>query len=361
MGGYIQGGGHSPLSSMYGMAADQVLSMEVVLANGTFVTASSASNTDLFWALRGGGGSTYGIVTSLVVKAWPDMPCTASKLSWTSANMTNETFWAGVRSYLTYFPDHADAQQTYSYWFVIQLGGGVKQFLMQPFFAPNKTLAQTQALLDPWFADLKDLGIAITPRTTHYARFHDAWLAEFPLEVVQKTHVATGSRLWPRGNWADEGRFNATFEALRWSSQEHGNTIVGFNMAPRLHASNAPNAVNPAWRDTLMFALQSVNWLNNSTRDYIVERRTWFNDVAMRRWIDASPGAGSYLAESNRMEVGWKQSFYGESYERLLGIKREVDPEELFWAATAVGSDAWAVESVDGLPNENGRLCRTGT
>ena len=51
------GGGHSPLSSIYGMAADHLLSMEVVLPSGAFVTASDTSNPDLFWALRGGGGS----------------------------------------------------------------------------------------------------------------------------------------------------------------------------------------------------------------------------------------------------------------------------------------------------------------
>lgn len=53
-GGFIQGGGHGPLSSIYGMAADDVLSFEVVTTNGDFVTASATQNPDLFWALRGG-------------------------------------------------------------------------------------------------------------------------------------------------------------------------------------------------------------------------------------------------------------------------------------------------------------------
>jgi hypothetical protein len=60
MGGYVQGGGHSPLSSLHGMAADQLLNLEVVTADGRFVTANAKENADLFWALRGGGGSTYG-------------------------------------------------------------------------------------------------------------------------------------------------------------------------------------------------------------------------------------------------------------------------------------------------------------
>ena len=81
MGGYIQGGGHSPLSSIYGIAADHVLSMEVVLASGKLVTASSTENSDLFWALRGGGGSTFGVVTSVTLKAHPDFPYTVTSFT----------------------------------------------------------------------------------------------------------------------------------------------------------------------------------------------------------------------------------------------------------------------------------------
>lgn len=55
-GGYVLGGGHSPLSSVYGLAADQVLAMEVVLPDGRFTTVTHETNPDLFWALRGGGG-----------------------------------------------------------------------------------------------------------------------------------------------------------------------------------------------------------------------------------------------------------------------------------------------------------------
>lgn len=58
-GGYIAGGGHSPMSSIAGMGADQVLEMDVVLPSGRFVTVNEESYPDLFWALRGGGGSKF--------------------------------------------------------------------------------------------------------------------------------------------------------------------------------------------------------------------------------------------------------------------------------------------------------------
>lgn len=51
-GGYTQGGGHSALSTNFGLAADQALSFEVVTASGELVTASKTENTDLYWALR---------------------------------------------------------------------------------------------------------------------------------------------------------------------------------------------------------------------------------------------------------------------------------------------------------------------
>ena len=53
LGGYLTGGGHSPLSAKFGLAVDQVLEMKVVTAAGDILVANAAQNTDLFWAMRG--------------------------------------------------------------------------------------------------------------------------------------------------------------------------------------------------------------------------------------------------------------------------------------------------------------------
>jgi FAD/FMN-containing dehydrogenase len=58
-GGYFMGGGHSTYTSIYGLAADQILFVQVVTADGRFVTADPTNNTDLIWALRGGGGGNF--------------------------------------------------------------------------------------------------------------------------------------------------------------------------------------------------------------------------------------------------------------------------------------------------------------
>ena len=58
-GGWMAGGGHSILTSSYGLGSDQVLSLQVVTADGKFLTADPSTNQDLFYALRGGGPSKF--------------------------------------------------------------------------------------------------------------------------------------------------------------------------------------------------------------------------------------------------------------------------------------------------------------
>lgn len=58
-GGFTQGGGHSQLSGVYGLGADNVLEWEVVTAEGIHLVATPTKNSDLYWALSGGGGGTY--------------------------------------------------------------------------------------------------------------------------------------------------------------------------------------------------------------------------------------------------------------------------------------------------------------
>lgn len=75
---------------------------------------------------------------------------------------------------------------------------------------------------------------------------------------------------------------------------------------------------------------------------------TDFVDPSLR---DLTPGSGTYLNEANFADPYWKEDFYGENYPALREVKRKWDKEDLFYARTAVGSDAW-------FEDGEGRLCR---
>lgn len=87
MGGYTLGGGHSPIGRKFGLAVDNLLEVEMISANASRVIANEqgttifdtdtghayhTTNNDIFWAIRGGGGSTYGIVVSFTFKLHQD-------------------------------------------------------------------------------------------------------------------------------------------------------------------------------------------------------------------------------------------------------------------------------------------------
>ncbi|GIC86651.1 uncharacterized protein Aud_003025 [Aspergillus udagawae] len=349
-GGYVLGGGHSPLSSIYGLAADQVLALEVVLANGRFVTVTEETDPDLFWALRGGGGGTYGVVTSIISRVHPKVGATVSTGSFsTGTNVSVDAFWAGVRAYFDRLAVNADAG-TYAYFWVMATGTESFMFLMNPYFAVNHTVAEFNSLMRPWYDQLEELGITYTPNSTYYDNFYDAWQAGFPLETVASSTMMTGSRLFPRANWENAALLNTTFETLK-STVEAGFPLLAFNLKAELPDGYPASSANPAFRNALLHAITSTSWASNATNAEILDTMNYFSNHVLGQWRATCPDAGAYMSEADILEPIFQQAFYGENYARLYTLKQRYDPFGLFYAPTAVGSE-------DGLPDQNGRLCR---
>ncbi|KAI1155668.1 FAD binding domain-containing protein [Nemania diffusa] len=356
-GGYILGGGHSPLSSIYGMGSDQVLSMEVVTADGKFLTASETSNPDLFWALRGGGGSTFGVVTSMVIKAFPKIPVTTVTFTLsTGTDVLPDQFWQTLRAYFEGFIKYTDAGM-YSYFGINALSGNYV-WSMQPWFAPNLTRAQFEEITAPFWNATRVIGVDLKPVYKEYDDFYEAWDKSFPLEPWGSNLQRSGSRLFPRENWENQTKLSDTFEAIRYVV-DTGGFVLCFNIAPNPKEGYPDSAVNPAWRKTLLHAIDFVSWSQDTYPELI---QIWSGTLTFDwgpLWRSVSPGSGAYMSESDYIEPDFQHSFWGDKYERLYKLKKELDPWDVFYAQNAVGSEDFEMsEFIFGiLPSQNSRLC----
>ncbi|GAC1686020.1 MAG: FAD-binding oxidoreductase [Ktedonobacteraceae bacterium] len=102
VGGLTLGGGIGHLTRKYGLAIDNLLSADVVLADGRLVTADESHNADLFWALRGGGGN-FGIVTSFLFKANPVDTVYGGPMLWEMDKAAEVMRW--YREFIVQAPD----------------------------------------------------------------------------------------------------------------------------------------------------------------------------------------------------------------------------------------------------------------
>ncbi|CAO2654534.1 Nn.00g112670.m01.CDS01 [Neocucurbitaria sp. VM-36] len=367
-GGYSAGGGHSPSGGLFGMAADNIIELTAVLPNRTHALITSTIAPDLFWAFRGGGGSTFGIVTSIIVKVHPNIYTTVSQWSFQTGvfennTVTNETFWQGVKAYLDHIPIMADSgSQVFAG--VTPNAGGFR-FNIFSFVAVDMMIEEYDTLMAPFFVKLTVLGIDVEQNTTFHPSYYGGWQRAFPKINSpwdpNKNVTATGSRLIPRKNFEDQQLFNATFNTLR----DITNLGAGFifytqknTFRPNISYA-APNSINPAYRDSAVFLMINGMHPTTATPAEINRVRSTVTKVIVRILKKITPGSGTYMNEADVREDDWQQSFFGSNYERLLQIKNEVDPERLLWAKTAVGSEDWYIRDDGELPEvQTGRLCR---
>ncbi|KAK4142218.1 uncharacterized protein C8A04DRAFT_13385 [Dichotomopilus funicola] len=358
-GGYVAGGGHSPVSGLYGLGSDQVLSLDVVLPNGRFVTASETQNTELFWALRGGGGATFGVVVSMTIKAHPRNIFSGATWTITSGNGTknsDEVFWKAMFAYWAKFAEYAE-DPVYGYSSIFSLGPGAGyMWTMNPWMVPGMSLVDFKAKVKPLFDEWTALGFDFTPEYFEHDNFYDAWTHHFPTEAVANSNLRTASRLFPRAIWDDPAKRDALFNEVRAVVSE-GSALIQYNMNPAKPAEVPASGANSHWRDAIWYGIMGAGWAPGLEGAELEAVQRKITDNWMGRLRPYGPGG--YLNEGDVMEPDFGDAFFGTNYDRLLSIKRKVDPHDLFWAPTAVGSDRWKIDGQpDWLTLQIGKLCK---
>jgi FAD/FMN-containing dehydrogenase len=381
--GLVQGGGFGPFSKGFGTAAANLLEAEVVTADGAVRTANAARNPDLFWALKGGGGGTFGVVTRLTLRTHP-LPA----------------YFGAVRTMITAASDAAYAALTG------QVLSFYHQSLLNPHwgeqirFGPGRQISVnmvfqglTQAQAERTWARLWDwvkarpadytLAEPQVPALPARDFWNAAVLRHIPGlivpddrpgapqgyfyykanadEVGQVLHAYQST--WLSQRLLDPDRRPALVDALTWASQIwhvslHCNKGLAGAPANVLHWAKH-TSMNPAVLDSFALAIAGANeppaypGIPGHEPDVAKGRRDARAVTAAMASLKAlAERPASYLSETDYFQTDWQASFWGHHYPRLTQVKDRYDPGGLFSVHHGVGTQT---SSADGLTTRSQR------
>ncbi|KAK3685229.1 hypothetical protein B0T22DRAFT_213381 [Podospora appendiculata] len=335
-GGLPQGGGHGPLTNLYGFLADTALEFKVITADGVLRTANAVTNPDLFWALRGGGPASFAVIVSASYKTFVDLPSTGVILNITPAQNTNATlFWQGVTAFHGY-SNHFVGKGLYVYY---ELVPGLVLHV-QPILGIGKNATELQAILKPLFDDLNAMGLAYDTSSKSYSTFYELYNDMFETETAGQSALT--------GGWAlaktDVANNNAGIVSAFQNALNHGAILVGhmWNAGEGLPSREWNNsAVNPRFRsvsDKLITVLPLAGNAPLADKAAAQQTLTGVIDGGLRA---AAPNGAAYVNEADPFQPNWQTAFWGTNYPALLRLRKRWDPTGVFYAVSTPGTEDW--------------------
>lgn len=316
LGGHLGCGGIGHLSRSHGLLADQLEAATVVLADREVVTASEDSHPDLFWALRGGGPGSFGIVTEMTFRTLPDRPATHIS--------------ALVRLPVAEAARVAAAWQGWS----VQLPEAVATTL--EVFSPDFENIQLRLAVIA-SEDGPDLRGAIVG-------FMSAVPWQEAPSVTQGLYSQLADVFWPRDYYPSEAlAYGAAFAETPtnvnvWAAMF---TQVVQQKAPRQHlfierlggaiARVSSKATGYAHRDAAF--LWQIEGRFNRLHD-AEEQTQAVEDLT--QILRRTTGGASYAGYPNPRLADWPTAYWGGNYARLQQVKTAYDPGNVFSHAQSV-------------------------
>lgn len=335
--GLTLGGGVGVFARKFGLTCDNLRSATLVTADGGLLRVDSNNHPDLLWALRGGGGGNFGIVTSFDFDIHPMPLVTLFTLQypWHAA----ATMLEGWQQWSTAMPDEVwSSCQLYSqgtYGFLAQISG--------VFCGTSSALASHLAQLHATIA---------TPPTSTFIGTDD-YINAMKIEAgcsglsVASCHLATDSRSGTLSREAYSAKSSyldaptdSSRAALLVSAVEHLSQV-----APTLGGGLAFDAYGGAinrvkksetafvHRDKLACIQATYSWSQYASASEIATGERWLT------WLGSdvlSASTGAYQNYIDPTLVDWKSAYYGTNLERLTKVKSTFDPENLFHFAQSI-------------------------
>ncbi|KAF8270094.1 hypothetical protein EI94DRAFT_1572358 [Lactarius quietus] len=339
-GGYIQGGGHSVFSPIYGLAADNVLQYSVVLANGSYVVANLDSFPDLFWALRGGGAGSWGVIIDATLRTFPIFNATVHAVD--VLTETVEQTGDLMTLHATHIKD----------WDNVRAG----QYFSLVGSATNSTLSLLTVFKDlDGNASKAQMSAFLSNATALGAIVKDEFtLTGYPNDIAGLTDDPSGfnlvlsSRLIPNSVYLHApSSVGAAYKRLLYQGIPliAGALVAGGQVSAN---ANIDSAILPAWRIAKTHIIAAQVWDDSLSAPDVLAFRRNFTSTArpVLANLAGGPSSGSYSNEADVLEPNFQITFYGSNYARLERIKAIYDPNDLFIVRTGVRSEFWDADGM---------------
>jgi len=322
------------------MAADQVLEFDILTVDGEYKTVNAGNEPELFWALKGGGPSTYAIVLTVTVRAYPELPSAAADLFVNFTSISDpDVFWEGVRIFHKHSNHFVDSG-LYVYFEI-----GPMLFRAKPFVAVNQTAAQLEAILAPMVADFEASGVPHELSVFEYQSLHDLYLDRFEDEGAGAFALTGGWLFTHRDVEENNDEIIEAFKTVLSPREDLVNQgfMVGhlFNAGHNLPV--ARSATHPLWRKGTDFIISILPVPQNASvaeKADLQDVLTNVQDAALRA---AGPYGASYVNEADPFQPNWQEHFWGDIYPDLKTLKKKWDPRGILYAVSTPGTEEWEV------------------
>ncbi|KAJ6485219.1 FAD-binding domain-containing protein [Mycena vulgaris] len=351
-GGYIQGGGHSSLSPSSGLAADNALVSPIqTVSSHAFIPLAKLKYSTVFYALRGGGSGSWGVIVSATLRTFPTFNATSSLILLITLNNAASAALASVHAQHIFDLDPVRAAQ-YFYLYRNSTDLNEPTVLALNSYMPNTTVSQSMALLAPFLnASLAIPDLLFISQDFTGGDINDAL---FQADDAVGSNIVLGSRLIPAATYRDSpAKVGEVYKQLLNTGTLSilGHLVAGGQVAENAYISSA---VHPAWRTakthvsnsriqpTVIGIVLLNTWVQNASLEEIGALRKRFKTQQLPILENLSgPNAGAYSNEADLLETNFQTTFFGPNYAKLSAIKRKYDPRDLFIAGAGVGSKRW--------------------
>lgn len=316
-GGWVAGNGLSYTSRKYGLGVDNVVDFQVVLPSGVSVTADRCKNSELFWSLRGGGGGTFGTVAHMNYKLHPKTPIT--RMSFSLGPLVENPKY--VRQFFNFWIDQAKLLDN-------RWGGKFSSTGVDLFFIGYQVALQFDSnakqfvnAFDVFAKSINDdHGVTILDLPSSTVVEYNGWSDILPLLNEEKEYDTEMSF----------SRY-VTNDIVNNKKEELVNLLVSLSLAKSLGSNNflVGGAINSVGEEAT-----SVHPVTRNSLFMITMNADGYKESLS---LLSNSISGSSKNHHGSLEPNWRDSLWGENYQRLLAYKKMIDPNFLLIPYKSVG------------------------